>query len=122
LPRVQRYASHLEEKLDRGESVDVPFDPADSDKPVWDPESRSLYFEGELVRKLRLYKGSKIPALLDAFAELGWPRRIDDPVYGKGQADSAKRDDLIDSLNSGIKRIRFGVDGEGYYWAVLGQG
>jgi hypothetical protein len=91
-------------------------------KPRWLKEKRELWFEGQIVRQIRNASRAKnIIAILDAFEDSGWPKQIDDPVTSGG--DSSQRRRTIESLNVGLKRIRFSCLGDGlsFGWEILKQ-
>jgi hypothetical protein len=84
-------------------------------KPHWDPCVRALYLEDLIVKKF------KRPAphqelVITSFHELGWDRRIDDPIpQEKGMDPKDRLHDTIKKLNRGQLNpvIRFYGDGTG---------
>jgi len=88
--------------------------------PRWIVRTGELWFDGEVVRSIRnQLKASTIVRILEAFEESGWPHAIDDPITAGG--DSAQRRRAVESLNDGLKRIRFACagDGESFTWEPL---
>ena len=91
-------------------------------KPRWLKEKRELWFEGQIVRRIRNASRAKnVIAVLDAFEDSGWPTQIDDPVTSGG--DSSQRRRTMESLNDGLKRIYFFCAGDGlsFGWEILKQ-
>ncbi len=91
-------------------------------KPRWLRDKRELWFEGEVVRRIRNASRAKnIIAILSAFEESGWPHQIDDPITAGGASDTRRR--AIESLNQGLTRIHFmcGGDGTSFQWEILPQ-
>lgn len=85
--------------------------------PRWISRTGELWFDGQVVRTIRNQtKASTIVRILKAFEESGWPRTIDDPITAGG--DSAQRRRAVESLNDGLKRMRFTCagDGESFTW------
>ena len=74
-------------------------------RPKWDSATGELWFEGDLVRKVRIIRTSHICRVLDAFQELKWPRRIDDPLPGGAHPERVRL--AVQSLNQGLKKICF---------------
>lgn len=88
--------------------------------PRWLARTGELWFDGEIVRRVRnAAKATLVVRILDAFEESGWPRKIDDPVTSGG--DSSQRRRAIESLNTGLTRIRFACAGDGtsFSWEVI---
>ena len=91
-------------------------------KPRWLKEKRELWFEGQIVRRIRNASRAKnVIAVLGAFEDSGWPTQIDDPVTSGG--DSSQRRRTMESLNDGLKRIYFFCTGDGlsFGWEILKQ-
>lgn len=89
-------------------------------RPDWDPNSRTLYVEGKIVKRFK-WRAANQEAVLCAFQEEGWPRRIDDPLSPHPEQDSKRRlSDTIKCLNNkqAHRLIRFHGDGtgEGVVW------
>jgi hypothetical protein len=64
------------------DSATILFRPAAIDiasTPNWDPETRTLYLGQRIVKRYRVPSINQ-EAVLSAFQEEGWPRRIDDPL------------------------------------------
>ena len=82
----------------------------------FDVELRELSAHGVLVKRLDCRATSQI-AILTAFQEENWPRRIDDPLYPNYAADAKSRlRSTIHSLNGGQRPplIHFFADGSGH--------
>jgi hypothetical protein len=78
--------------------------------PVWDREERELRFEGTVVRTIRsLAVAHNIVAILDAFEAYRWRFRVDAPAELVDQALY----DAVHTLNKGLKKMKFHVDGDG---------
>ena len=60
------------------------------DVPFYDREQRELWARGQLVKRLRQPAPDQ-EAILLSFQELGWPRRIDDPLLKHPGQDSKDR-------------------------------
>ena len=83
-----------------------------SKRPVWDREERVLRFEGTIVRRIRSLKvAANIVSILDGFQGRNWPARIDAPQDLVGQT----LHDAVKSLNKGLRKISFHVDGDGQW-------
>ena len=94
--------------------------------PVWDAENRTLYVDKVLVKRFK-WRAENQEAILSAFQEEGWPRRVDDPLPPKEEQDSKRRlSDTIKCLNKkhAAERIRFHGDGtgEGVVWELVESG
>ena len=88
--------------------------------PRWISRTGELWFDGHVARTIRNQtKASTIVRIIEAFEESGWPRTIDDPITAGG--DSAQRRRAVESLNDGLKRMRFTCagDGESFAWELL---
>lgn len=84
--------------------------PRESKLPVWDRETRTLSFEGVVIRSIRSLKVAKnVVAILDAFEGHRWPSRIMNPTGDVGQPVH----DAVKSLNNGLTKISFHVDNDG---------
>jgi hypothetical protein len=80
--------------------------------PYWDKSSHTLKFAGEVIREVkRPNTATNIIPILDAFQELGWPPRIDDPL--PDGADPVRLAEAVKSLNQGLQRVKFRKDGTG---------
>jgi hypothetical protein len=89
-------------------------------KPRWIARTCELWFEGEIVRRVRNpAKAAHVVRILAEFEQSNWPHRVDDPVTSGG--DSSRRRRAIESLNKGLTRIRFACAGDGtsYSWEVI---
>ena len=89
-------------------------------RPVWDSTRHELSLGGKLVKKFK-WRAANQEAILSAFAEEGWPPRIDDPLPPIGDIDPKRRlSDAIKCLNRHHANalIRFCGDGsgEGVLW------
>jgi hypothetical protein len=90
--------------------------------PHWDREGRVLSVAGRIVKQYRVPSPNQ-EAVLAAFHEEGWPRRIDDPLPPQAEQDPKYRLHFtIHRLNQSQKQclIRFFGDGtgEGVCWAL----
>jgi hypothetical protein len=88
--------------------------------PFYDRDQRELWARGQLVKRYRQRAPDQETILL-AFQELGWPRRIDDPLTRHPGKDSTERlGGVVARLNHHQKKplIRFERDGtgEGIIW------
>jgi hypothetical protein len=85
--------------------------------PDWNKAKGELRFGGQLIRKIRvLAKPTNIQLIVDVFQEEGWPSSIDNPL--SGGADQHRLHLTLQSLNQGVKRIRFHghKGGNAIYW------
>lgn len=83
--------------------------------PHWDADRQELTYLGRLVKRYRLPSPNQT-AILSAFAEEGWPARIDDPLSPHGDQDPKRRlHDTIRNLNraQSFSLLRFVGDGSG---------
>lgn len=92
--------------------------PISVDKPRWDPETGQLQYSGNLARKVKR-QAKNLRAVLNAFEELGWPSRMDDPLGGG--KNPTRVNDTVKTLNTGLSMLRFRADGrgEGYSWEII---
>jgi hypothetical protein len=81
-------------------------EPPRQDLPEWDKENLRLRWKGEVVRKIRC-DASDIILILDSFHELGWRRRIPNPLTGPPANREQKLDSAIDSLKCKLKMLLF---------------
>lgn len=93
---------------------------SESDVPCWDSESRELRINSVLVKRFK-WAAVNQEAVLAAFEEEGWPKRIDDPLPPQPDQDSKRRlSDTIKCLNQKQKNalLHFRGDGtgEGVVW------
>gem|GEM_PF-742390 len=84
---------------------------AKDEAPEWNPDSRELRFGGMVVRTIRSkFVGHRIVAILEAFQNAGWPKRVDAP---EGFDDQIRRESIA-SLNERLDpKLRFLADGSG---------
>ena len=92
----------------------------DTTLPVWDVTRHELSLGGKLVKKFK-WRAANQEAILSAFAEEGWPARIDDPLPPIAEMDPKRRlSDTIKCLNRHHVHslLRFCGDGsgEGVVW------
>lgn len=92
-------------------------------KPYWDGQSRNLYYGETPILHFRRSAPNQM-GILDAFQELRWPARLDDPLPPRGGVDRRERlYETIRSLNGGQVpwRIRFQMesDGQGVRQSVI---
>lgn len=79
--------------------------------PSWDKQNGILSVGKKVLRKVkRLNQAKNAVAILDAFEELEWPSRIDDPIPG---GNSRKLNDAVKSLNDKLIGMIFRTDGTG---------
>lgn len=110
-------------RMRRDKNLGIPIKPPSrgkSPKPKWHRDAGELEFDGQLVREIASRtKAKNVVAILDAFELERWPVRIDSPLPpGKGSRPGAKGDahklrETIQTLNTGLSRIRFYADGTG---------
>ena len=82
-------------------------------RPVWDRENKKLYWGLTTIRRFRNIKRAKnVVRVLDEFQELGWPRRIDDPLPSPSP-DPERLRDTVKRLNERLEIIQFRADGSG---------
>jgi hypothetical protein len=90
----------------------IPQSPAT--KPVWDEETRCLYWKCQLVKAYKKHPAKNQVELLTAFAKAGWIATVPDPFR-----DSKKLNETIRALNKSLKgiiRIRGDGQGDGAVW------
>ena len=90
-----------------------------SDVLSWNRDTGELFYGKQLIRRIASpQRATNIVAILNAFQEEGWPRRIDDPLP-RG-SDTQRLREAIRTLNLGLERIHFRADGsgEGIIWEV----
>jgi hypothetical protein len=76
-----------------------PVGAAGNGTPYWDAGVRDLWYRHSLVKHFRREAPNQ-EHLLDAFQELGWPQRMDDPLPRHAGVDSRDRlRDTVKSLN-----------------------
>lgn len=81
-------------------------------RPVWHRDRLELSVGGTVVKKLRSANVARsICRVLDAFQELAWPARIDDPL--PGGSDPQRLREVVRSLERNLTLIRFNADGTG---------
>jgi hypothetical protein len=83
--------------------------------PRWDRENRVLSVAGRIVKRFERRSPNQ-ETVLDAFEQLGWPNRIEDPLPWKGSAAAKPRlHDTIKWLNLKHEHrlLRFYGDGTG---------
>lgn len=81
-------------------------------RPVWNRDLLELSVGGTVVKKLRSANVARsICRVLDAFQELAWPSRIDDPL--PGGSDPQRLREVVRSLERNLTLIRFNADGTG---------
>ena len=83
-------------------------------QPVWDRERRELRL-GDIVVKRFRWPAVNQEGVLNAFSDLMWPSRIDDPLPRNGVNVKSKLHDTIKCLNQNqeIGLIKFRGDGTG---------
>lgn len=88
--------------------------PADA-RPCWERRNRVLTFAGLVVKRFR-HPSRNQELLLDAFEQLGWPERMDDPLPPRPESvPSSRLHDTVKQLNryQQTPLLRFGMDGPG---------
>lgn len=83
--------------------------------PRWDEQLHELWYDGVLVHRFRRVAATA-ELILEAFEELDWPHRIDDPLPPlKGRREPMRLRKEIYALNHRLqnRRIRFRMDGSG---------
>jgi hypothetical protein len=90
------------------------------ERPKWDGERRVLLVGGQVVKRYKVPSPSQ-EAILAAFQEEGWPRRIDDPLSPvPDRCPKERLHSTIKHLNSSQENhlVRFRGDGtgEGVVW------
>ena len=75
-----------------------------SDRPIWREDTGELWFDGRVIRRIRVMREpSNIQLLLDAFEAAGWPARIDN-ILPEGQEQLHQ---TLRSLRRSLEKIRF---------------
>lgn len=92
-------------------------------KPHWDRHARSLYYGETLILHFRRDAPNRMH-ILEAFQELHWPPRLDDPLPPRGGVDRRERlHDAVKNLNLGQSPLRLSfvmeADGRGVRWLVI---
>jgi len=92
--------------------------------PHYDPERRTLFFSGRVVKRFRVPAENQELILL-AFEELCWPRHIDDPIPVAAGIDQRKRlERALFKLNHKQQHqlLHFGANGKGtgVTWSAIG--
>lgn len=90
-------------------------DAAAQDRPCWDDDLLELRFNGLLVKKFRQPSPDQ-EIILASFEELGWARRIDDPLPPRyGQTNQQRLHSAIRRLNNHQQHelLSFRSDGRG---------
>src|SRR5215831_17467394 len=68
-------------------------------KPTWDSDLRELRVGKFVVKRFRQPSRNQV-TVLASFQELGWPRRIDDPLTGNPDCEPKRRlRDTVFALN-----------------------
>ncbi len=91
--------------------------------PIWDVVRRELRYQGLLVKRFQRAALNQ-ECILSALEELGWPRRIDNPLPRDSVVDPEQRlHDTVKNLNRGhrhhVLQFRMEADGRGVRWASL---
>lgn len=87
------------------------------DSLEWSKTTGELWFQGCLVRKVRVEVATQICRILDRFQDEDWPRSISNPIDTSLSAQPLH--DAVASLNRGLSGVRFHVSDEGasVYWS-----
>jgi len=84
--------------------------------PFWDDDLRALCLNGRVVKRYRQPAIAQV-CILKSFQELGWRRRIDDPLPGNGGRLHAQQRlrETVRALNHALRPagIRFECNGAG---------
>ncbi len=93
--------------------------------PYWDAAVRELWYRHRLVKHFRREAPNQ-EHLLDAFQELGWPLRMDDPLPRHPDVDARDRlRETIKSLNRcqepPVIHFEVEVTGRGVRWRVVAE-
>lgn len=92
--------------------------PADV-RPCWECRNGVLTFAGFVVKRFR-HPARNQELLLDAFEELGWPERMDDPL--PPLVSGSRLQETVKQLNryQQTPLLRFGMDGtgQGVCWRI----
>ena len=80
-------------------------------KPKWISGELRLSYNGMVIRKVK--SGSDISDVLDAFEQARWVNPVTFPKLEAVGVTKTKLNDLKDSLNNGLLRIKFHGDGTG---------
>lgn len=91
-------------------------------KPIWNAEKNELRLAGQLVKRFRWHAPNQ-ERLITAFAEGGWPEKIDDPLPRDEMVDAKRRlHDTIKCLNrrhvQDIMRFHGDGSGQGVIWRI----
>ena len=90
--------------------------------PVWHEGLRCLFWDGKLVKRLRVTAEVQ-SAILTAFEKLNWPPAIPNPLSDRGDCLAERRLlDALGKLNSRQlhDRLRFHANGaHGVFWEVI---
>ena len=91
------------------------------EKPRWDEDTQELHYDGSVVKRFKQRAKNQV-AVLTAFEEANWPRRMDDPIPPKDEIESKRRlRDTVEALNDchvTLGKMYFRADGtgEGICW------
>lgn len=98
-------------------------DAGDPRKPSWNKETCELSFRGKVIRKVAP-RAENCIRVLSSFEELGWPKRLDDPL--PDGPDAKRVHDTCDTLNDLVApytiRFRPGGDGKSFKWLESNEG
>jgi hypothetical protein len=97
---------------------------AGHEKPEWEPALGELRYRGQVVKQFHRSAPNQ-ECILNAFQELGWPERVDDPLPKERGAGGLERlRETVKSLNRGQHVLHFRVepDGRGVRWIALEDG
>ena len=96
----EKKANWLRRELD----LEAPESTPPSDRPIWREDTGELWFDGRVIRRIRVMREpSNIQLLLDAFEAAGWPARIDN-ILPEGQEQLHQ---TLRSLRRSLEKIRF---------------
>jgi hypothetical protein len=105
--------------------TDAPGGPDGLAVPFWDPDLLELHYRGRLVKKFRQPSPDQ-ETILNSFQELGWVRRIDNPLPPRsGQTEQQRLHGTVRRLNlhQQNRLIHFCSDGhgQGVCWRPAGR-
>jgi hypothetical protein len=90
--------------------------------PRWERDEGVLYFDGVAERKVKIGVAANSVRILDAFQEGGWPKAVENPLVSKSHEtrkwplNPQQLYQAVDTLNEGLRRMRFRVQGNNVIW------
>jgi hypothetical protein len=111
---LRNYQSMISQTENRGDLHPLNSTSNPNEKPIWCPNTRVLKVAGKIVKHFK-WPAPNQEKLIAAFAELGWPNQIDDPLPQNNVCPKRRLHDTIKCLNRkqihGL--IKFRGDGTG---------